>query len=312
MIETRLLRQFIVVAEEMHIHRAAERLHMAQPPLSQAIARLEQKLGCTLLVRHSRGVCLTGAGQAFVETARATLSLLDQGAEHAREVADGVSGHLRIGSLALAGYPPLLEALRRFRAQWPKVRLSLQQQPSAQLAEGVLGGELDVAFMRQLPGLSERLHSRLILDEPLLLAVPAGHRLAHGGPVHLGEAADEDFVFTPPALGSGFHQQMLSLCERAGFTPRISQQAAQMQTLVSLVGCGFGVALVPQAAARANRQDGVHFCALHDTPPLGLYMVCPGEQSTPQARHFMDLFAPATGQSPVPGATARHAALLPG
>lgn len=312
MIETRLLRQFIVVAEELHIHRAAERLHMAQPPLSQAIARLEHKLGCTLFVRHSRGVCLTGAGQAFVETARATLSLLSEGAEHARDVADGVAGHLRVGSLALAGYPPLLDALRRFRTQWPNVRLDLQQQPTAQLAEGLLNGELDVAFMRQLPGLSERLHSRLILDEPLLLAVPAGHRLAHLAMVCLGEAADEDFIFTPPALGSGFHQHMLALCERAGFTPRISQQAAQMQTLISLVGCGFGVALVPEAAARANRQSAVHFCALHDTPPLGLYMVCLREQHTPQAQHFMQLFAPATTRSPMPGAAAQHAALLPG
>ncbi|MBV6286912.1 LysR family transcriptional regulator [Pseudomonas aegrilactucae] len=289
MIETRLLRQFIAVAEELHVHRAAERLHIAQPALSQAIARLEHKLGCALFVRHPRGVQLTPAGDAFVMTARATLSTLHEGMVHAREVAEGVAGHLRVGSLALAGYPQLLKALGEFRQAWPKVRVSLLQQPSAQLAEGMLKGELDIAFMRYLPDLSERLHAELILDEPLLLAVPAAHRLAQLSRVGLAEVAEEDFVFTPPALGNGFHQHVVALCERAGFTPRLRQQAAQMQTLVSLVACGFGVALVPAAVAQANQQPGVHFCTLEGSPSLGLYMTTPRDTPAPLARRLAGL-----------------------
>lgn len=298
MIETRLLRQFIAVAEELHIHRAAERLHIAQPALSQAIARLEHKLGCALFVRHPRGVQLTPAGDAFVVTARATLNTLHEGIVHAREVAQGIAGHLRVGSLALAGYPQLLQALGEFRQAWPKVRVSLLQQPSAQLAEGVLKGELDIAFMRHLPDLSGRLHAQLILDEPLLLAVPAGHPLAQLSCVCLADAAHEDFVYTPPALGSGFHHDVLALCERAGFTPRLRQQATQMQTLVSLVACGFGVALVPAAVAQANQQAGVHFCALDGSPSLGLYMTTPRDTSAPLARRLAELLGKARVQYP--------------
>ncbi|NER62569.1 LysR family transcriptional regulator, partial [Pseudomonas sp. MAFF212428] len=256
------------------------------------------KLGCTLFVRHPRGVHLTPAGDAFLTTARATLSTLHEGVTQAREVAAGIAGHLRVGSLALAGYPHLLQALRGFRQAWPKVRISLLQQPSAQLADGLLKGELDIAFMRHLPDLNERLHAQLILDEPLLLAVPADHPLAQAPRVRLAEVADEDFVFTPPALGNGFHQHLLALCERAGFSPRLHQQAAQMQTLVSLVACGFGVALVPSAVAQANQQAGVSFRALEQNPTLGLYMTTRRDAVAPPARRLAELLGSTTAPCP--------------
>jgi len=289
-IETRLLRQFIAVAEELHFHRAAERLHMAQPPLSQAIGRLEQRLGFALFTRHSRGVALTAAGAAFVQTARATLATLQQGIVQARHVAEGIAGQLRIGSLALAGYPLLLNALKQFRADWPKVQPDLQQGSSAQLVENLLDGQLDIAVVRQLPIMSERLSSRLLLEEEILLAVPSEHSHAGETSVSLADFADEDFVFTPQALGAGYHQQLLDLCQSAGFYPRISQQAAQLQTLINLVGCGFGIALVPAAAAQANAQPGVRFChLLGASPRLGLYLVWRSDDPSPLPGRFIAL-----------------------
>lgn len=273
MIETRLLRQFVAVAEELHFHRAAERLHMAQPPLSQAIARLEQRLGFTLFQRHSRGVKLTPAGKQLLDSARTTLQGLEQGVQQARRIAQGQAGALRIGSLALAGHPELLDGLKRLRQQWPDVELSLQQASSAQLARMLLDERLDLAVMRDVPELDERLQRTLWHEEALLLALPADHPLANSPCVMLADFAEEPFVFTPRSLGSRYHQHLLDLCQVAGFSPRIVQEAAQLQTVASLVACGFGVALLPESAARANAQPGVCFRPLRDVAaPLPLYL----------------------------------------
>jgi DNA-binding transcriptional LysR family regulator len=272
-IETRLLRQFLAVAEELHFHRAAERLHMAQPPLSQAIARLEQRLGFALFQRHSRGVRLTPAGVQLLTTARATLLTLEHGVHQARRIAQGQSGELRLGSLALAGHPELLTGLKRFRQQWPDIELKLHQASSAQLARMLLEDQLDLALLRDVPELDERLHCHLWREEALLLALPADHPQACETSVALADFADAPFVFTPSTLGNRYHQHLLDLCQAAGFTPRIEQQAAQLQTVASLVACGFGVALLPESAAQANAQTGVSFRPLRDVAsPLPLYL----------------------------------------
>lgn len=273
MIETRLLRQFVAVAEELHFHRAAERLHMAQPPLSQAIARLEQRMGFILFQRHSRGVRLTPAGTQLLDTARATLQGVELGVQQARRIAQGQAGALRIGSLALAGYPQLLDGLKRFRQQWPDVELSLQQASSALLARMLLDERLDLAVLRDVPELDERLQRHLCHEEALLLALPGDHPRADASSVALADFADEPFVFTPRSLGSRYHQHLLELCLDAGFSPRIVQEAAQLQTVASLVACGFGVALLPESAALANAQPGVCFRPLRDVAaPLPLYL----------------------------------------
>lgn len=273
MIETRLLRQFVAVAEELHFHRAAQRLHMAQPPLSQAIARLEERLGFALFVRHSRGVRLTPAGVQLLDCARATLLNLERGVQQARRIAQGQAGTLRIGSLALAGHPHLLDSLKRYRQQWPQVELSLMQAGSAQLARALLDEQLDLAVLRDVPELDERLQWRLWQEEALLLALPADHPRVADAHLHLADFAEEPFVFTPRHLGSRYHQHLLDLCQAAGFSPRIAQEAAQLQTVASLVACGFGIALLPASAALANGQPGVCFRALTDAlAPLPLYL----------------------------------------
>ncbi|WP_447926552.1 LysR substrate-binding domain-containing protein [Vreelandella sp. EE27] len=262
MIETRLLKQFIVVAEELHFHRAAARLHMAQPPLSQAIARLEERLGFALFLRSRRSVTLTPAGRALLEAAYATLEQLDVGIDRARRVANGVAGRLTIATLSLAGYTPVLKTLRAFRSALPEVELDLREMPSARQLEALLAGEVDVALMRELP-LPPVIDSRPVLEEAIILALPADHPEASSGePVSLAAFAECDFVFTPRALGLGYHHRLMALCQAAGFTPAIKQEAAQLHTLLGLVASGLGVALVPASLARSIRLDGVVFCAL--------------------------------------------------
>ncbi|WP_252107157.1 MULTISPECIES: LysR family transcriptional regulator [unclassified Halomonas] len=269
MIETRLLRQFIVVAEELHFHRAAARLHMAQPALSQAIAKLEARLGFAALTRSRRSVALTPAGRAFLETAYATLDTLDAGIGRARRVADGVAGRLTIATLSLAGYTPVLETLRAFRRALPEVELDLREMPSARQLEALVAGEVDVALMREL-ALPAVIETRQVLTEAILLALPTDHpgakSAASNEPVALGDFAESDFVFTPRALGPGYHHQLMALCQAAGFTPNIQQEAAQLTTLLGLVASGLGVALVPASIARSLRLDGVVFCALAPLP----------------------------------------------
>ncbi len=324
MIETRLLRQFIAVAEELHFHKAALRLHMAQPPLSQAISRLEEKLGFSLFLRNKRAVKLTAAGAAFLETAYRTLKELEQGIEYARNVSQGISGKLTITAISIAYYESLLSTLKKFREVYPNVRLTIREMPSASQAKALMAGEADVGFMRKLPVSSDTLESRLILSEQIVMALPANHPCARQSAVELRDFADADFVFTPQALGSGYHGQLIALCESAGFHPRIVQEAAQIHTLVGLVACGFGVALVPESIAYSTLRDRVQFRPIRPikgqpTPTMGLYMNWNTENTSPALgsfiamleqgapRHFAD-----TLQSPVMLEGCNVSALLPG
>ena len=220
MIETRLLRQFIAVAEELHFHKAAIRLHMAQPPLSQAINRLEGKLGFSLFTRSKRGVKLTPAGGVFLDAAYSTLNELERGIEHARQVAEGIAGKLTVTAVSITYYASLLSSLRRFRETFPKVQLVIKEMPSASQAKAIVSGEADIAFMRKLPIAAQNVESRLLLNEQIVMALPADHSKADAGQIDLRDFAGEDFVFTPQALGSGYHSQLIALCEAAGFLPQ--------------------------------------------------------------------------------------------
>ncbi|WEK06941.1 MAG: LysR substrate-binding domain-containing protein [Candidatus Pseudomonas colombiensis] len=294
MIETRLLRQFIAVAEELHFHKAALRLHMAQPPLSQAISRLEGKLGFSLFTRSKREVKLTPAGSAFLQTAYSTLKTLEHGVEHARQVAEGSAGTLTITAVSIAHYESLLNTLKQFRERFPKVQLILKEMPSAQQAEAMVSREADIAFMRKLPMPGHNIESRLVLDEALLMALPIQHANAQAEQIDLRDFADEAFVFTPEALGSGYHQHLIALCEAAGFYPKVVQESAQIHTLIGLVACGFGVALVPESIAHSFNGDKVVFRPLlpvndAPNPAIGLYMNRHRDNQSPLVNSFIAL-----------------------
>ncbi len=301
MIETRLLRQFIAVAEELHFHKAATRLHMAQPPLSQAINRLEGKLGFSLFTRNKRGVKLTPAGGAFLDAAYSTLKELELGIEHARQVSEGIAGKLTVTAVSIAYYESLLNGLRRFRETFPKVQLIIKEMPSASQAKAIVSGEADIAFMRKLPIWAQNVESRLLLDEEILMALPADHPRAKDGQIDLRNFASDNFVFTPQALGTGYHSQLIALCEVAGFYPRVVQEAAQIHTLIGLVACGFGVALVPESIANSILRDKVVFrricpASAAPHPSIGLYMSWNTDNQSP----LMDSFISMLGFNPAP------------
>lgn len=267
MIETRLLRQFVAVAETLHFNRAAERLHMAQPPLSQAIRRLEGEIGATLFTRTNRSVALTPAGAAFLDTARGILAALDDGVAHTRRVAQGMDGHLTLTFINITPYASLLRALREFRSAYPAVAFTLHEATTHEQVQALESGGADLGFLRTPGTTTPSLQFETLLREPIHIALPAGHPLAAQEVVDLRALKDEPFVASRRALGQGFHDQLIQLCQSAGFVPAVAQEARQLQTLVALVAAGFGVALLPASLAQPGRDDLVFRPMSVDAPP---------------------------------------------
>lgn len=266
MIETRLLRQFVAVAETLHFNRAAERLHMAQPPLSQAIRRLEGEIGATLFERTNRSVALTPAGAAFLESARRILDALEEGVAHTRRVAQGMDGHLTLTFINIAPYASLLRALRDFRCTHPAVAFTLQEATTHEQVQALEAGRADIGFMRAPGATTPSLRFETLLSEPIHVALPQAHPLAGDAVVALAALKDEPFVASPRRLGQGFHDQLIQLCQSAGFVPRVAQEARQLQTVVALVAAGFGVALLPASLAQAAGADVVFRPIAADAP----------------------------------------------
>jgi len=266
MIETRLLRQFIVVAEELHFRRAAERLHMAQPPLSQAIRRLEAEIGFPLFERNNRNVALTQAGAAFLQKARRILQACEESVAYARRIAQGTEGHLTITFINITPYLPVLRALRSFRNLAPQVALTLKEASTHEQLETLENGEADLGFLRVSANTPANLYFEEILREPVCVALPSGHKYAADPRVELRRLRDEPFVASLPLPDQGFHHQLTHLCLTAGFVPRIVQEVRQVHTLVGLVASGFGITLLPASLASELRQDVVFRPLSTETP----------------------------------------------
>ena len=289
-LELRQLRHFVTVAEELHFGRAAERLHMTQPPLSQSIAGLEELLGAPLFLRNRRQVALTAAGSALLPEARRILE--DAGAlpELVRRVAEGRAGRLNLAFVSTADYSVLPAILQRYRAAYPDVQLVLREATSDVQAEELLQGRIDAGFViPPLPGTpGDALGYRKVLEEPLILCAPAG-LLQGSGPVRLRELPPLPLVIFPRAAAPALHDAILSCFRAAGITPVIGQEALQMQTIVSLVSGGMGLALVPQSVSNLMRA-GVEYRALREPTPLTeLGLAWRRDHASPVLRGFLDL-----------------------
>jgi len=256
--ELRHLRYFLAVAEERHFGRAAERLHMAQPPLSQQIRQLEAEVGAQLLERTTRKVDLTPAGVLFMERARSILKAADAAATDAVRAASGELGRLSIGFTGSATYELLPAVAKVAREELPDVALELHGEmlTPAQVS-GLLEGSLDVGFLRP-PVRVPDLNVRVIRREPLVAVLPERHRLARRRSVPLKALAHEWFITYPSHFRSVMHDAVETACRKAGFRHRVAQEVNETATLVSFVAAGFGVALVPASVQHLQITGAVY------------------------------------------------------
>lgn len=255
--ELRQLRYFVAVAEERHFGRAARRLHMSQPPLSTQIRGLEDELGVRLFERSTRRVALTDAGRAFLEQARRTLRTAEEAREAAASGAGGLAGTLEIGFVSSATLSVLPDALRLFRERFGGVTLELREMTSAQQVEALYAGEVRVGLAR-LPLESPGLRVESVFEEPLLLALPAGHPLEELERVPMQEVVGQPLIFFTQRLVPGFHAQIVELYQQVGAFPKVAQHAVHLQTIVGLVASGIGVAILPGSARKVQR-EGVSY-----------------------------------------------------
>lgn len=270
MIELRHLHAFLLVAEEGHVTRAAERLGMRQPPLTRLLQGLEARLGCRLLHRQARGVVPTEAGLALLDEARAVLARAAVVEEAVRRAARGEAGRLAIGFTSSAALHPFVStAIRRFREASPEVQVELDEAGTAELVDGVRLGRLDAAFVRSPVGAVGGLRVEAVLEEPMLAALPEGHRLAvdDGLPLPLAVFAGEAFVLYRRQSGPGLYDTILAACRSAGFSPNVVQEAPRLPATLSLVAAGLGISVVP-ASMRRLAVAGVVYRALEDGPGL--------------------------------------------
>lgn len=252
------LHAFVVLAEELHFGHAAARLGIAQPPLSQQIRRLEEKVGHALFSRDPGRVGLTPAGRELLPAARRALSSLADGLAASRAVGSGRTGRLRIGfaaSLALTVLPGLL---RTHRERFPEVRLDIHEMTTAPQLAALHDRTIDIGLLREPPADEPQLDFRTVLSEPFVAVLPSAHPLAARRTVRVGQLADSPFVLLPRAVGPRLYDQIIGLCASAGFTPRVAQHAVEWQTVCALVETGLGVSLAP-ASIRRIRLKGVAF-----------------------------------------------------
>jgi DNA-binding transcriptional LysR family regulator len=258
--ELRHLRYFVAVAEELHFRRAAERLNISQPPLSQQIRLLELELGTELFERTNKRVALTQTGRLFLPEARAAITQAEWAAEVARKAERGELGELRIGFFPSAPLVPVFAgAIRAYREKHPRVSLVLDELESREQILAIAEERADIAIVRSIaaPILPAGIVRRLIIEEPLVVALRCDHPLSKRRVILMEYLADEPFVFYGDRMGIVLPQLVLELCRNAGYEPRVSQLANANTTLIGLVAAGLGVAVVPRALARLSHADVV-------------------------------------------------------
>jgi DNA-binding transcriptional LysR family regulator len=283
--ELRHLRYFVAVAEQRHFGRAAERLGIAQPPLSKQLQDLEAELGYPLFDRSRRPVELTAAGEMLLGHARGLFEGLELAVSETRRAGAGHSGHLSIGYPQSLAYSGLTRILRAFRERSPEVAIEVRElSPGAQV-EALKRGDLDVGFVRA-PLNEPQLASENIRNEKLVLALPADHRLAIRERVALGAVAKEPFVFFPRARGPGFFDFLMSFCRDSGFTPQIVQQAPQIDVL-ALVAAGFGLSILPDSVRELRRADIV-LRPIIGSPTTELRLVWRSGEPAPALARFIE------------------------
>ncbi len=294
--DLRHLRSFVVLAEELHFGRAAQRLGLSQPPLSQQIQALENEIGGPLLARTSRRVELTEAGRLFLPEARAVLARMAQAMQIGQRAARGEVGELRIGFTASAPLANIMPALiHAFREARPAVHLTLQEMLSTQQIQALRDNALDVAFLRAPADPTAADDSVTAVElhrEELLLFLHANHRLAQTPPaarIQLGELAGDPFVHFSAEAGASTSEQFYALCREAGFRPRISQEAREAITIIGLVAADLGVSLMASSFRSINLPHVVTRRLAEPVPHLTTWLAHRAGDASAVVKAFLDL-----------------------
>jgi DNA-binding transcriptional LysR family regulator len=284
--ELRHLRYFRAVAEELHFGRAAERLHIAQPPLSQQIRQLERELGVSLFTRSTRRVELTAAGDAYLKRVIAVLDAVDDAGHQARRIAQGIEGHLTIGCVGSATYSVLPRLVRALRDELPHVEIGIRGEmlAPAQL-DALRAGDIEIALLRP-PIDDAAIRVEVLRRDRLIAALPAEHPLAQRDLLRVGDLRGEDFIAHAGQGRSVMGGLLAAICADAGFAPRIRHEVSETSTLVTLVAAGLGVAVVPAPTADLDIA-GVTYRRL-EPASLGVDLV---------AAHLVDAPSPAIEQA---------------
>jgi len=272
--DLRRLRYFVAVAERLHFGRAAEALHISQPPLSRAIRALEDDLGVALFARTRRKVELTPEGERLLEETRRLTGQLERTVHELRAMASGKHARLRIGFVSLADYGGVLpELLKQYKAAHPAVRLSLREMLSPDQAAALHAGELDFGLLLPPVAGAARLEHIVVQRDSFVVALPARHPLARSrGRVRLRELAGESFVMIPRQIAPRLYDIVAELAAQAGVSLNVAQEAIQMQTVVSLVSSGLGAAVVPASVANLGRRGVVYRTLAERHPRLDLWL----------------------------------------
>lgn len=291
--ELRHLRYFVMVAEEKHFTRAAARLHMQQPPLSQQIRALETELGFELFKRHPKGVDLTAGGAAFLDEAKSILARVREGAQRAARVAEGVEGTLTIGFTSSAAAHPLIpRIIRAYREQYPAVSITLQEGNAGRLTERASAGEMEVGILRTPVSRPEGIDFHRLLIEELLWVLPVDHHaLSAAGAIEIGVMRDEEFILVRRPGAPGMYANLLGACQAAGFEPRIAFEVERMLTNVSLVAAGEGISVVPASMCDIHRDSVVYRRIAGARPRLvaPLTLICRSFNQSPALQNFVQL-----------------------
>jgi len=296
--ELRHLRYFVAVAEARHMTRAAERLGIQQPPLSQQIKALEAELGFELFRRHPKGVELTTGGRAYLPEARAILASVDFAGAKAARAAKGLHGSISVGVTSSAAAHPLIpQIIRAYRESYPEVNIDLSDGNAAELTEEVEDGRLAVAFLRAPVAKPQKLVFHHLLNEEMLLILPVGHSLigtrsrAHMPRIALKSIANEPFVLVRRPGAPGLYANLLQACQRAGFSPKIAAEVRHMLLNISFVAAGVGVSVVP-ASMRDILHEKVVYCRLLGAEPAlvaPITLVCRADDESSVAKNFVRL-----------------------
>lgn len=294
--DLRQLRHFVTVAQELHFGRAAERLHMTQPPLSQSIQALEEELGLRLFERTKRSVALTAVGLQWLPHAQRVLDDAAALPAMASRLARGEVGLLRLAFVSIADYHLLPSIISQYKTLYPQVEISLQESTSDLQIEALLDASIDAGLIIPPPHL--RLPAALtylpLIREPLVAAVPdswiASRRIRRRqGRISLPDIAHEPLIIFPRQSAPAFHDIITHFYADHGAVPRMGQPAIQMQTIISLVSAGLGIALVPRSLQNLGRR-GVRYLPFDsDAPEIETGLVYRSDNSLPALKHFVAL-----------------------